>query len=645
MRLTIKLPFILLAVVSLSAFSFGLPANGVNIPLSQNVIFDDDETPEVTDRVARISFLDGEAKIRRNGSEDWELAALNLPLVEGDEIATDASSRVEIQFDKDTHLRLDGGSFLRLSTLKDEGIAVSLSVGKLSLLTSAFDKARSYFEVDAPKVTLAVQRSGRYFIDAGEKGDSEVRVSIDRDGEARVYSDSAGFTLKNDRTARIYIDGPNAGEWQTSSGVSMSDDFASWLNDREDIVVRRLNDAHYGKYYDPDIYGADDLGDNGDWINTDDYGYVWRPSRLATAQYANWSPYRYGHWRWMPPFGWVWVNDEPWGWATYHHGRWFMHNGGWVWSPYGYYRARRSWWSPALVVINIYNNNVCWYPLSYHRRRYNYNAQFQKRRNHDRVTIRPRDPRLPPETVGKTPPIRSIRDKNPIDDVPVTGIVTTGTNDFGKQKMPVRTAPEAIAKSVLMKRTDGEPDTVLPEYNEKRRVLDVITARPKIDPVVQTRVGIGTRKSDRPLDSELQKTRIFGGREPQKMPETGQQDPVVRSSEPRKTGVIERPPVVVRQPTDPIRVPPPDGSEKVRPTPTRQPSPVFTPPQRDQKPRDTTPVRDTPRYDPPPTRTVEKVRNDPPPVKPAPRNDPPPKSSPKQESRPAPSRKEKPNSL
>ena len=61
----------------------------------------DDYVPEVTARVARISFLRGDAAIKRADSDDWERAALNLPIVEGDEIATELNARLEIQFDRD----------------------------------------------------------------------------------------------------------------------------------------------------------------------------------------------------------------------------------------------------------------------------------------------------------------------------------------------------------------------------------------------------------------------------------------------------------------------------------------------------------------------------------------------------------------
>src|ERR1700689_5327455 len=61
----------------------------------------------------------------------------------------------------------------------------------------------------------------------------------------------------------------------------------------------------------------DQLGDQGTWVQTDDYGYVFQPN----VSDPNWAPYTDGHWAYTD-VGWMWVSDEPWGWATYHYGRW-----------------------------------------------------------------------------------------------------------------------------------------------------------------------------------------------------------------------------------------------------------------------------------------------------------------------------------
>src|SRR5215211_954656 len=150
----------------------------------------------------------------------------------------------------------------------------------------------------------------------------------------------------------------------------------NWVLERDEKIARLLRDAYYDKYYDRDMYGAEDLNDYGEWVFSRKYGWVWRPYRNSISGYADWSPYRYGQWRWIPPYGWTWVNDEPWGWATYHHGRWVWDNNSWYWTPYGYHRYSRSWWHPALVIVNIIGGNVCWYPLPYNYGYYNYNSYY-----------------------------------------------------------------------------------------------------------------------------------------------------------------------------------------------------------------------------------------------------------------------------
>ncbi len=38
-------------------------------------------------------------------------------------------------------------------------------------------------------------------------------------------------------------------------------------------------------------------------------GTVWYPQSVPT----NWAPYRDGHWAYVAPWGWTWIDDAPWG--------------------------------------------------------------------------------------------------------------------------------------------------------------------------------------------------------------------------------------------------------------------------------------------------------------------------------------------
>jgi hypothetical protein len=91
----------------------------------------------------------------------------------------------------------------------------------------------------------------------------------------------------------------------------------------------------------------------GDWIQTDEYGYVYHPRE---AENVRWRPYTQGHWVYTDA-GWTWISDEPFGWATYHYGRWTRIRGaGWVWVP-------GNEWAPAWVSWRKGGQYVGWAPL------------------------------------------------------------------------------------------------------------------------------------------------------------------------------------------------------------------------------------------------------------------------------------------
>ncbi len=83
--------------------------------------------------------------------------------------------------------------------------------------------------------------------------------------------------------------------------------------------------------------GVEDLDQYGSWSNDPDYGPVWAPTVIV----AGWAPYRFGHWAWVDPWGWTWIDDAPWGFAPFHYGRWAFRSNAWVWVP-GAHTATRS---------------------------------------------------------------------------------------------------------------------------------------------------------------------------------------------------------------------------------------------------------------------------------------------------------------
>lgn len=101
-----------------------------------------------------------------------------------------------------------------------------------------------------------------------------------------------------------------------------------------------------------DFQSDSELNWNGEWIDTVDYGRVWRPTRVSDG----WQPYLYGRWMWTNA-GWAWVSDEPFGWAVYHYGRWaWQPDYGWTWIP-------GRVWAPAWVAWRWGDGYAGWCPL------------------------------------------------------------------------------------------------------------------------------------------------------------------------------------------------------------------------------------------------------------------------------------------
>ena len=69
----------------------------------------------------------------------------------------------------------------------------------------------------------------------------------------------------------------------------------------------------------------------GQWIDTDDYGQIWRPD--ATAVGVDFTPYESGgSWQYSDA-GWAFAADYPWGWLPFHYGRWAWFHDYWGWVP------------------------------------------------------------------------------------------------------------------------------------------------------------------------------------------------------------------------------------------------------------------------------------------------------------------------
>ena len=151
----------------------------------------DAEDYDVKARVIRVSLLAGEVKLKRHDMPDWEHAKLNYPLVEGDTISTAGESRMEIQVDTHNFIRVGPSSILRIVSLRDDALELSVVEGTVSVRLAKFDADKESFEIDAPKTTQAAEKEGLYRIDVDKDG--RVRLTARNGGRARFFSDRSGF--------------------------------------------------------------------------------------------------------------------------------------------------------------------------------------------------------------------------------------------------------------------------------------------------------------------------------------------------------------------------------------------------------------------------------------------------------------------
>jgi hypothetical protein len=140
--------------------------------------------------------------------------------------------------------------------------------------------------------------------------------------------------------------------------VPQEDAFDDWAFQRDD----QEDQADSANYVSREMTGYEDLDEYGDWTYVAGYGPCWQPRAVVMG----WAPYRFGHWVWVGPWGWTWVEDEPWGFAPFHYGRWAFVRSGWFWVPGP--AVVRPVWAPALVGFvgggPGFHAGVGWFPLA-----------------------------------------------------------------------------------------------------------------------------------------------------------------------------------------------------------------------------------------------------------------------------------------
>ncbi len=304
-------------------------------------------------RVARLAFVQGSVSLQPGGTNDWIAAPLNRPLTNGDQLWSDQDSRVELQLDGSS-LRLSSNTAVSFLNLGDNVTQIQLTAGSLLVRVRRLDENETY-EIDTPNLAFSVLRPGLYRLNVDASGNTTaIRV---RSGQGEVTGGGSAYSVNPNEYA--IFSGTDELAEDAQSVIPQDDPFDTWSAGRD----ARWEHSPSARYVSADIVGYEDLDDQGNWGSTPDYGNVWFPRSVESG----WAPYHNGHWSYVAPWGYTWVDDQPWGFAPFHYGRWIFVNGAWGWIPAPPRAAGaiyvRPVYAPALVAWVGVGANIAWFAL------------------------------------------------------------------------------------------------------------------------------------------------------------------------------------------------------------------------------------------------------------------------------------------
>ena len=175
------------------------------------------------DRVARLSFINGNVSLAPADSDDWADALLNRPITTGDRIWVDEGSRAEVQLGTST-VHLDEYTGLAFVTLDDDTLRMRLTDGAIAVRVHSLERNETVL-IETPNTTVTLREPGEYAVDT--EGDADRTAVKTYSGEAEVSGP--------DESQHGYIVGAN------EQGIfTGTDDLSSVMTGRPPHVVRNV---------------------------------------------------------------------------------------------------------------------------------------------------------------------------------------------------------------------------------------------------------------------------------------------------------------------------------------------------------------------------------------------------------------------
>jgi hypothetical protein len=282
-----------------------------------------------TTRAARLNFMQGTVTVTEGGNAPVP-AQMNLPLLQGVQLATGADGQAEIEFEDGSVVRLTPNSALSLDSLAVEPGGV-FTTGMSLLGGLAYVELRA-----APQYQYTLNAGGDVL---SPVENTTVRVNFDEppaifsvlDGTAEVER-QGGYQAQVRAGESFRADPTDATRFSLTEEIA-EDSWDQWNEDRDQAAAAAAGDqtAVRDDYAGAQGYGWSDLDADGSWYNVPGQGPVWQPDAAADAGF---DPYGNGAWVWYPGTGYVWASGYSWGWTPYRCGNWSFYGGfGWGWLP------------------------------------------------------------------------------------------------------------------------------------------------------------------------------------------------------------------------------------------------------------------------------------------------------------------------
>lgn len=305
-------------------------------------------------RAGRVSLADGAVSYRPTGGDWAGGVVMNLPVATGSALRTDDNGRAEFRIG-DAVVTLAPKSEIFVSRLEPHTVELAVRRGRIGVAI------RSLGDGDA--ITVELQRGnarllqpGRYDVDAGTgSGSGPPKIAV-FEGSARFTGNGPDTSIPAGSLARL----ETPVTLETAAADAFDKAWQARLAEGEPAAARL--------HLSPELAGLAELDQAGHWQTTDGYGAVWFPDRVS----ADWAPYRVGCWRWIPPWGWTWIDKAAWGFAPSHYGRWARFDDRWGWIP-----GKPVWdpaYAPAVVAFlgtppvglsyaDAFSPAIAWFPL------------------------------------------------------------------------------------------------------------------------------------------------------------------------------------------------------------------------------------------------------------------------------------------